>query len=645
MVKLLTIVLVLILCQSLMAAEESPYIKTFIVGNIGSTDEFTRSTARWFANRYDFFLNVRHDISSQVGGWDTMMLVNPAAQGAIYTNLHMLGNRVNASPGSVGYDGGEYRAVMRFYDSADISAESAYVHFSNSIVYHRLTGETPARRINVDSLHGIGKDSATRVSLRYWHNTVDSGYYPAANDDWYCNITSPTYRHFRAAMEKFIFERQDSMYNWTNAPITWRYADNYPTNYYQLQPNYWATAADRRVDSFYEDGTWKKSVVTLDWDIKNNVFEGSNGETFQPYFTDYLRQLMEECEDSLHAGGGDGYIANMVAASKEALYTVVKNYGLSGVYFEDEGTGIVTASYTSGWKDRITDHDTVYAADSTCLQFWEYRFFPAIYDSTTALANEYFLAAVNSFLCFQTPSDYFKFGRREMDYYFSGHALPLGTAVDAHYDSLDYAGRWVFFRKYTNGYCFFRPIMGSGDAVTLYVNHDSLGLGDITLYQWGAHYGGAYVPTETITPGEYISIPAAPEGVWVLFGETPPNEPPEITNIGPLSGWRDSTDILTAFITDDNGISYVANWLRDPSNDSIYIKDSICVMPQISLTFEHEYTWLDSGNYQIYFKAVDEDNDTTIEYETITTGVEAVESRWTIYKNVSVKGTTLKEGP
>jgi len=103
---------------------------------------------------------------------------------------------------------------------------------------------------------------------------------------------------------------------------------------------------------------------------------------------------------------------------------------------------------------------------------------------------------------------------------------------------------------------------------------------------------------------------------------------PVISEISPTSAYRDSTDNVSAAITDDYFINEIWNYVWPPDstpgvNDSISIWDTTLASEPL-WNPSHPYTWLDSGNYWIVFGAVDNDDDTTVDSIQILVSVQSI---------------------
>lgn len=603
--RYLPLILVCLLAASVMPSDKTPSFKSFVVGNIYQNDNMTLANGKWYADRYDFVLNQR----SSVPIHDSMMKYNPDIEAAYYTDAHMTGNVEGSSDWT-------YSCLMRFYDSASISAESAFVHIAESIVVHSLSDDAD-RWINLDSLASAGNDSATRVSLRYFYNDINdtanmgSGYYPAGDGEWYCNVTSPTFRSFRAASYLYMWERQDELLPNLDSVVNYAYLDNYLLTYQESVSNYWLSDGTRHIDSSIDyGGAWKTATAEVDWDIQDDIVPNDI------ILRTPLMQLAGEIQDSMAAGGYGGVIPNMNNTTIAALFDFVDGYEPAGLFYENRGEKIVKSPYNDGgegfWQ-YSRKHDTVLLANSATMQFWEYRLWASNGDddTSTADADRYFLMALNSFLCMQdTATDYFKFGLADMDFWFTGHEIDLGYPI-GEYDSLTYnsGDDFVFFRRYSKGFSVFRPEMTNYTSVTF--THDSLGLGDTTLYQIGAWLSDTVA---TIAYLDGIAIDTI-EGQYFLFesGESGPG-------VSGLSSSKDTIAVqttITATCTDDYGIDSVDLFIYLPDstawvNDSVSILDTLLGADETTYNLSETYTWGQTGGHWIYLTLVDDSSNAKV---------------------------------
>ena len=104
---------------------------------------------------------------------------------------------------------------------------------------------------------------------------------------------------------------------------------------------------------------------------------------------------------------------------------------------------------------------------------------------------------------------------------------------------------------------------------------------------------------------------------------------PVISNILPASGYTDSTDDVSALITDDYGVDSVFCYVWHPDstpgvNNSITIRDSVLSPISASFTFTNPYTWPDPGSYWIVFVAIDQDSDTGRDSSQITVTTQGI---------------------
>lgn len=99
---------------------------------------------------------------------------------------------------------------------------------------------------------------------------------------------------------------------------------------------------------------------------------------------------------------------------------------------------------------------------------------------------------------------------------------------------------------------------------------------------------------------------------------------PVISNIQPTFGYKDSTDNITADITDDNGVQYTYCWIIDPDSDSNHVGGDTLSPVDTDTTMTYSYQWADSGNHYIIWKAIDEGPATTIETLLVTISVQGV---------------------
>jgi hypothetical protein len=250
------------------------------------------------------------------------------------------------------------------------------------------------------------------------------------------------------------------------------------------------------------------------------------------FLLQHMYDITKECQDSftVFAGTPSGLIPNVTSISYASLFKMANDCKPAGFFHENRGTSIVEYPYATGFKTVVLLSDTMYAGNPNAMQFWEYRVWPAISDTTGVNAGRLFRVSLASFLCYQHSGvSYFHFGKNDRDYWFSGHGIDLGTPL-VHYDSLVYAnGGRVFFRRYTKGIVIYRPKMGiTTDGTTLYINHDSLGLGDTVLCRFGEHYGGVSDTLDFYDIGQ--SIPIDTQDGWFLTFAGIPDIPlePEI---------------------------------------------------------------------------------------------------------------------
>lgn len=107
-------------------------------------------------------------------------------------------------------------------------------------------------------------------------------------------------------------------------------------------------------------------------------------------------------------------------------------------------------------------------------------------------------------------------------------------------------------------------------------------------------------------------------------------QPPSIGTILPASGYVDSTDAVSAVITDDYGVNHIYNYIWPPDsvhgvNDSISIFDSAYTTGDtaVSWTPSHDYVWTDSGQTWIVFVAADDSSNVTRDSNQILIDVQA----------------------
>lgn len=100
---------------------------------------------------------------------------------------------------------------------------------------------------------------------------------------------------------------------------------------------------------------------------------------------------------------------------------------------------------------------------------------------------------------------------------------------------------------------------------------------------------------------------------------------PIIANIQPTYGYTDSTDDISADITDPGGgTQYIYCWIIDPENDSNHVDGDTLSPVDVDTTMTYSYTWNDSGNHYIVWKAIDEGPAETIESLLVTISVQGV---------------------
>jgi len=477
-VKYFLIILLLMASTALGGAHASndscPSINTFLVGNIYNAENVTLANARWFSTHNEFILNsCLHDDEISVGEpgrLDSIYLADPTTEPTVYTNLSSLGNRSDGD-----HVGWEYRAHMAKSDSingAAWNADSNFVHFSDSVIVQQLDGPEQ-RTINAYSL----SDSAKRVSLRGWYNDASdfgasgSGYYPAGDGDWFCNITSPTYMTLRAVSMAFIFTKQDSIWGSTDATVNYNYVDNYILDWGECTPGYWyndttkGSSVGRKIISSASHNGGVTTTVrdSLDWDIANSIGPNDASVLRTPMW-----DIAEEYQDSMVAAGFGGGIFNVINSGTTNLGNFCAQVIPGGLFYENRGKLFVSEPYADGWVLYLAKHDAAQTNSPTSKQFWEYRWAGTVYDTTTANADRIFLASMASFMCFQdTLIDHFHFGKADTDYWFKGHEVSIGLPEAAMIDSIiPETTEHVMFREYTLGLVLFRPKMASGSDTT-----------------------------------------------------------------------------------------------------------------------------------------------------------------------------------
>lgn len=89
------------------------------------------------------------------------------------------------------------------------------------------------------------------------------------------------------------------------------------------------------------------------------------------------------------------------------------------------------------------------------------------------------------------------------------------------------------------------------------------------------------------------------------------DDAPAVTSILPASGWRDSTDAITATVTDDYGITNIVSYLWNPAMEVVGLWDSTYSPASTSENPSHDYTWPSAGWYYLVFVAIDTDGQVT----------------------------------
>lgn len=515
----LIVICLLLMVEILGATDYHPSARHYGAGNgYHGTTDLTAATAVWYAGHYDFIG------AGLVGnGWelgDTLYACNPNIMTCNYTNLIYLNHRHTVS-GSNYYVAHEYHELMHLYDSASIPAESAFVHYGGSKLMASLSdGE---RYFNLDSLRTAGADSCIRVSLRTWNNTADSGkYYPAGVGDWFCNITSPTYRTFRAMTELFIFEHTDSLWGETH-PNQYGFADNYGLYSAGAQFDacpYWLTGTSTHTDSSKSAaGNWTTSTDSVDWDIQLNIHVNQVAALKSAYIS-----LAAEVQDSLQAHGFKGYIFNVGPTDSTNLAQFAASADPAGLEYEFQGDNIYASAYSAGggwnaWNRKIRG---VHAANASVLQLLEFRFASTV-DTSYANAKTQSIAGLAIGYCIQEQDSTVLLQVFELNQnnYFEAWMVDIGWPTGAVpvestvTDLASKANQKIIFRPYDNGLAIWRPLTTAGDDTTAasgYVIH----LGK-QMYQIGMHADSTLLSDSTITV-------KAQHG-YILQDAEPPTEP------------------------------------------------------------------------------------------------------------------------
>ncbi len=184
-------------------------------------------------------------------------------------------------------------------------------------------------------------------------------------------------------------------------------------------------------------------------------------------------------------------------------------------------------------------------------------------------------------------------------------------------------GVHIYWREYDSCFVFYFVKDQTSDDTTA-ANYQEWNCGK-PVYVLGETYPGQ-CDSSYKSDGVIQIRPAHGVVAWKASSEASPG----IGSILPASSYRDSTDAVTATITDDYGVNHIYNYVWPPdsvhgSNDSISIFDSAYSTGDTAVTWNpsHDYTWLDSGDYQIVFVAIDDSSNTTRDSQQILISVQA----------------------
>jgi hypothetical protein len=581
-----------------------------IPGNVFDVDNYT---VTWVAYMYDGIMNYGDHPMIGESLYDTCQSFSPAKpfifgpyQSTQEFSLHI----ANHPEYDYDYrltlmDENWYVSLMEDYmDSVDCSRESLYMHIGDDALSITNTDGT---RANTNIQSEILRKR--RFSYQYWSNTAsDTGTYPQGYV-WIANGFCDTTRE--AAGYAFMrYLVQDSAdYGDGNHRYTCVFADNqyrqgtaprFPT-YYTINSSSggptsgmdWLEIADIESNSDSLLKYYDESTLMIDSTIT--------------YYLDSICDHHSLQRVKLFVNTNKGSYTHNPITLQHASITWELSYEWPGASWstwaqKDSIAHLVRTlpnrALVTEWRlNSHWDNGQWYTKDRMC--YGAMAWFLTLQDTTIYASPVMWTEPSYWHECFQID-----IGDPVADTTIKGDATGSGSTE-----------RRVIRRLYDNagdgGIAVFRTGYGSDPGVT----NDP-----ITINLGDSYYKIDENRDTAITAVSSISI--LPMEGWIGVKGQASEKPPTISDIASDNNYKDSTSTISATIIDDyaadGGINHVYLWVIDPDDagaDSLFISEQGYSPTEDTVLYSDNYTFLDSGNYLIIFRADDDSSNVT--YETL----------------------------
>jgi hypothetical protein len=612
------IIVILALSGLAQAADKTPY--NFGFGGNGYSGT-TRYSPTWLAERYDLALN---GTTLWPGLYDSMYDTAQSWTPAKHLILGPYASTQELNLYTAGWTTSQYAAriadpdpfwmlyyAQHYMDSIEVSVESLYVHYDDDTV--NITNTDGTRGYNINAL----SYRRTRFSYQYWgNNATDTFMYPGGYC-WLANGYNADARKALAYAYRRYFIEDSATYGPGGLHWNGYFSDNQGR-----------AGTMPRLSAYYTiNYTSGGPYVGMDWVEQGNI---QSGPTELLKYYDSSTLMIDRVIDSVlniacaAAGFSDSIVrfANVDKSNVGMTTAQIKHTSLMFEYSVPAGAQTsptedpnINGQAWGLWRNQLRMADSVQnrnddAGPNRRLAMWEARLNlqcstnPAHwhFDSSRVYYAGYaFWLTLQEDNCYYSPCQFNDYLRWRKIY-----EVDLGTRIDATFDTTNSTGSGDYGTLSKVIQC---KYLHDGDSAivlfrTSYSNNPNCAT-DSILVSLGAYY--YQIDANADTSGVAVTqIYLKPSQGWIgIQGAPPAEQPPTISSIGPSSGYRDSTSVVTGHIDDDEGTTHVWSYVWNTTSDSIGIADSTLAAPSTSFTYAHNYTWLDSGYYYIVYHAAD----------------------------------------
>jgi hypothetical protein len=503
-----------------------------------------------------------------------------------------------------------YGYAGAYMDSVGVTRESLVVHYDEDSVWVNQDGDGG----RLCSLYSYAAGAPQRrFTYQYWNNLAGDTLYPAGYV-WLANGFSNTTKAAIAyAFRRFMYE--DTVKSGWGYPTNHRWTIAFSDNQYRDGGG--GDSAAPRLYSYYDNPNPAEGFIPyggpsahLDWEEISSLYT-ANLQFYYDSSTLAIDSAVDNVLDSVgQAEGmdtldiqGGKYFIRLSNVDKANAFHFGHSIKLTSAVLENP------LDYAKAWgtyQNLIAISDTMAGRNNgdSEQRFLAWMFLgDFMVDEGTWRTGDRMYYAHHAFFMnvYESNIFYGPFRFNDSTRWREIYEVDLGDPV-APRDTVSKTGSGgtaihVLKRKYLNGTDTAIVLMRSAHGTAGYTT-DSIQVAlDGNYYQVDVDGDTAISTDDTIWLKPYQG--------WIGVQGQASEQAPTITNILPISAYKDSTDDVSCIMEDDYGINETWSFVIKPDSTQDTINTTTHDPIVTYLVYSNSYTWTDSGQYRIVFVCTD----------------------------------------